>query len=90
MLRRNKRSVNNCPICGVFVCPGYQTRTNIDTASENHECDPKFVKFSEACRDSAMDRDPDEQETRTRPIGARIAEGFEMMDEDYGWEPEDE
>ena len=89
LFRRNKRCVNNCPKCGVFVCPGYQTRlTNgsLPDDIKNHECDPAFLKRSARATDAIMDRDTDHDQPRTRTEAERLAEGFEMMEEDdrYG------
>lgn len=83
MFRRDKRNLNNCPICGVFVCPGYQTRTHIPDDVNRHECDPEFIKRSNRTRDAVMDRDYDQHDRRS--FGQRLSEGFEMLDE----EPDD-
>lgn len=80
--RRNKRNVNNCPICGVFVCPGYQNRQGNELPEDvrNHQCDPEFVKRSNRVRDAVMDRDYEPRTSRTE--AERLAEGFEMLEED--------
>ena len=48
----------------------------------HHECDAEFIKKSERSRDASLRRDPDEEETRQRTESQRIAEGFEMLEED--------
>ena len=80
--RRNKRSVNNCPTCGVFVCPGFQnmTRSDMPEHARNHQCDPEFIKRSNRTRDAVMDRDY--EPPLMRPESERLAEGFAMMEED--------
>jgi hypothetical protein len=80
--RRNKKSINNCPTCGVFVCVGYQNKTSgeLDEESLNHQCDPEFIKRSNRVRDAVMDRDYEPRTTRSE--AERLAEGFEMLEED--------
>lgn len=83
MLKRNKRSVHNCPTCGVFVCPNYQLATSSKPEyAELHECDPAFIKRSNSTRDAVMDRDSDDILPRGRCYSERLSEGFEMMNED--------
>lgn len=81
-MKRNKRSVNNCPDCGVFVCFGYQDMLGVRMTPEarKHECDPKFILRSERARDVAMAHDPDDDEPRMPPIAQRLMEGFEMLE----------
>lgn len=78
--RRNKRNVNNCPICGVFVYVGYQKNDDIPQYAKNHQCDPEFIKRSNRTRDAVMDRDYEPRTIRTE--AERLAEGFEMLEED--------
>lgn len=80
LFRRNKRSVNNCPDCGVFVCYNYQNlRSDCRVA---HTCDQEFVKRSERSQDAAMRRDPDNEEPRKIPLSERLATGFQMLRDD--------
>lgn len=80
--RRNKKSVHNCPICGVFVCEGYQTTS--PKGDSTHECDPEFIRRSAATRDAIM---KEEFAPRRMSESERIAEGFAMLEmdsDDYG------
>lgn len=81
--RRNKKSVNNCPRCGLYVCDGYQTAN--PKGDTSHECDEEFIKRSDRVRNASMRRDPDEEAPRRRCEADRLTEGFAMLDdEDHG------
>ena len=59
-----------CPICGVPYRPG----------PEGHHCDPRTL----AGIDGAHRREPDDEEPRRIPIGQRLYEGLQAIEDRAG------